>query len=77
MDSGFKSEIGQFIFYMKDDNNKIAKVVLKGAKPNNFEVATSIVVKGKYMDDAFYATEVLKKCTSKYEGDSKSVQRSL
>jgi cytochrome c-type biogenesis protein CcmE len=42
--------------------------VIDGGKPNNFDIATSIVVKGKYSGDYLHATEILTKCPSKYEG---------
>jgi cytochrome c-type biogenesis protein CcmE len=67
-ESSFDSETIQYTFYLKDDSGEILKVVLDGAKPNNFDLATSVVVKGKYMDKYFHATEVLTKCPSKYEG---------
>lgn len=66
-----------YTFYMKDENNKEVKVVLDGAKPNNFDIATSIVAKGRFQDGAFHATEILTKCPSKYDGDSTAVKRSL
>jgi cytochrome c-type biogenesis protein CcmE len=62
---------------MKDDNNKVVKVVLDGARPNNFELATSIVAKGSFNGTYFHATEVLTKCPSKYEGDAESVKKTL
>ena len=62
---------------MKDDNEKSVKVILYGSKPNNFEIATSIVAKGRFRDNIFYANDILTKCPSKYEGDSKAVQRTL
>jgi cytochrome c-type biogenesis protein CcmE len=77
MESGFDSEKTQFSFYMKDEESTVVKVVLDGAKPNNFEIATSVVAKGKFEGDQFHATEVLTKCPSKYEGDSESVQQTL
>jgi cytochrome c-type biogenesis protein CcmE len=55
---------------MKDDNGDVERVVLDGAKPNNFDIAPSIVAKGKYMEDHFHATEVLTKCPSKYQNAS-------
>jgi cytochrome c-type biogenesis protein CcmE len=58
----------RFSFYLKDDSGEIRKVVLDGGKPNNFDIAPSVVVKGKMMNDHFHATEVLTKCPSKYEG---------
>jgi cytochrome c-type biogenesis protein CcmE len=73
----FDAESGKFIFYMKDDNGQMARVVLDGAKPNNFEIATSVVAKGKFEGDVFQAEMVLTKCPSKYEGDSEAVKKSL
>jgi len=77
MESSFNADRAQFTFYMKDDNQKVVKVVLDGAKPNNFELATSVVAKGTFDGDHFHATEVLTKCPSKYEGDAESVKKSL
>ena len=76
-ESYFDSKTAQFVFFMKDDAGEVRKVVLEGAKPNNFELATSVVAKGKIDGDAFHATEVLTKCPSKYEGDSATVQKTL
>jgi cytochrome c-type biogenesis protein CcmE len=67
-ESYFDSENIQYTFYLKDDSGEILKVVLDGAKPNNFELANSVVVKGKYVNNYFHATDVLTKCPSKYEG---------
>jgi len=68
MDTQFDIENNTFIFYMRDEENRIAKVVFSGAKPNNFDIATSVVAKGRYEDGAFHASDVLTKCPSKYEG---------
>lgn len=73
----FDVDQGKFIFSMKDENNQIVKVVLDGAKPNNFEIATSVVAKGKFVGDVFHAEMLLTKCPSKYEGDSESVKQTL
>lgn len=67
-ESSFDTEKMQFTFFLKDDSGEISKVVLDGGKPNNFDLATSVVIKGKYMSNYFHATEVLTKCPSKYEG---------
>ena len=75
--SMFVAEKGEFVFYMKDDNGEIQKVVFEGAMPNNFELATSIVAKGRYQNDYFHATEILTKCPSKYEGDAESLKKSI
>lgn len=56
-----------FTFFMKDTSGHEMKVIYSGVMPNNFETATSVVATGKYKNDAFYATELLTKCPSKYE----------
>ena len=76
-ESFFDADKAQFIFYMKDDQGEVRRVVLDGAKPNNFELATSVVAKGKLDGDTFHATDILTKCPSKYEGDSATVQKTL
>jgi cytochrome c-type biogenesis protein CcmE len=76
-ESFYEHQKGQFIFFMKDDKGEIAKVVLDGAKPNNFEIANSIVVKGRYQDGYFHATEVLTKCPSKYQTPSEASKKIL
>lgn len=76
-DSYFDSDKVEFVFYLKDDNGRVERVVLEGAKPNNFELATSVVAKGTYEGDHFHATEVLTKCPSKYEGDAESMKKTL
>jgi cytochrome c-type biogenesis protein CcmE len=75
--SNFDATKTQFSFFMKDDEQQIMKVVLDGAMPNNFELASSVVVKGRMQSDYFHATEILTKCPSKYEGDSTAVRKSL
>jgi cytochrome c-type biogenesis protein CcmE len=68
MDTQYDTQNNTFTFYMRDDENRIARVVFEGAKPNNFDIATSVVAKGRYEDGVFHASEVLTKCPSKYEG---------
>jgi cytochrome c-type biogenesis protein CcmE len=72
----FDASSNEFIFFMKDENNTEMKVILDGARPNNFEMAESIVAKGKVRDGSFYAKEVLTKCPSKYEGKGEDVKKS-
>jgi cytochrome c-type biogenesis protein CcmE len=57
-----------FVFYMKDKKNKEVKVIFNGPKPQNFNIANYFVVTGKFKNDVFYATDILTKCPSKYEG---------
>lgn len=75
-DARFDATTNKFTFYMMDENNTEMKVVLDGAEPNNFKMAESVVAKGKIKDGSFYATDVLTKCPSKYEGDGKDVKKS-
>jgi cytochrome c-type biogenesis protein CcmE len=76
-DTKFDAAKSQFIFYMVDDNNQEVKVVLDGAKPNNFDLATEVVAKGRFKDGYFHANELLTKCPSKYEGDGTAVKKTL
>lgn len=61
-----------FTFYMKDATGKEMKVVYEGTIPNNFETATSVVVTGQYRDGYFHAKDILTKCPSKYEDQTKT-----
>jgi cytochrome c-type biogenesis protein CcmE len=74
-ESKFDPSTNTFSFYMKDENNTEMKVVLDGAKPNNFEMAENVVAKGKVTEGYFHAREVLTKCPSKYEGKGQDVQK--
>ncbi len=76
-ESGFNASTSQFTFYLVDDSGRECKVILDGAAPNNFELATSVVAKGRYMEDQgyFHATEVLTKCPSKYEAQPSDVMK--
>lgn len=76
-DCQFDATKSQFSFYMVDDKNREVKVVLDGAKPNNFEMATEVVAKGRYRDGYFHANELLTKCPSKYEGNGEAVKKTL
>jgi cytochrome c-type biogenesis protein CcmE len=76
-ESFFDAEKHHFVFYMKDDSGMETKVILDGAKPNNFELAESVVAKGTYTDGVFYASDVLTKCPSKYEGNAETMKKTL
>lgn len=73
-ESKYDPSTNTFTFYMKDDSDNEMKVVLDGAKPNNFEVADAIVAKGKVKDGNFHAKEILTKCPSKYESQEEQVK---
>lgn len=57
-----------FAFMLRDEQGKLIPVELTGAKPNNFEAAVSVVVKGRIEGGVLKASNVLTKCPSKYEG---------
>lgn len=75
-ESKFDPSNNTFSFYMVDDNGTESRVVLDGAKPNNFEVAEAVVAKGKMKDGYFHAKDVLTKCPSKYEADGNQMMES-
>jgi cytochrome c-type biogenesis protein CcmE len=67
----------QFTFYLVDDSGRECKVILDGAAPNNFELATSVVAKGRYVKEGyFHASELLTKCPSKYEAGPEELKKS-
>lgn len=56
-------------FYLKDREGTRKKVVLNRSKPNDLERSEKVVIIGKAKEDAFYATDMLLKCPSKYEDE--------
>ncbi|MCX8055118.1 MAG: cytochrome c maturation protein CcmE [Ignavibacteria bacterium] len=66
--SNYDNQKNEFKFHLKDEKNETAEVLYNGGKPNNFDIAPMVVVKGKFEGDIFIASEVLTKCPSKYEG---------
>lgn len=77
--SEFNPRTSQFTFFLVDEAGRECKVVLEGAAPNNFEIATSVVAKGRFLEDEgyFHATEVLTKCPSKYEATGDQVKKTI
>jgi cytochrome c-type biogenesis protein CcmE len=77
-ESFFDPATSHFTFYLVDESGKECKVVLEGAAPNNFEMATSVVAKGRYVDEGYFqASEVLTKCPSKYEAQGDQVKKTV
>lgn len=68
--SHFDPAKGEFSFVMKDERGTKMQVVFTGSRPNNFELAPAVVVKGRVEGDRFLASEILTKCPSKYESGS-------
>lgn len=61
-----------FSFFIADEKGNEMKVIYEGTIPNNFESATSVVVTGKYQNGYFHAKDILTKCPSKYEEQTKT-----
>lgn len=59
---------GRFTFALEDETGRRITVVSREPKPSHFELATSIVVIGRYDEEQnfFIADQVLIKCPSKY-----------
>ena len=72
----YNSSENTFSFAMTDDAGKEIKVIHNGPKPNNFELAESIVVKGRVENGVMMADHILTKCPSKYEGNGQQVKQS-
>lgn len=73
--SDYNTQSNIFTFNMKDDNGQEIFITYEGARPNNFDIAESIVVKGKYDGEVFQAKEILTKCPSKYEGNADQLKQ--
>jgi cytochrome c-type biogenesis protein CcmE len=70
----YNASLNEFTFYMTDSKGKEMRVVLEGPRPNNFEIATSVVARGRFVsEDEFRSTNVLTKCPSKYEGSAEEM----
>ena len=54
-------------FTAVDTTGKTVKVVYHDAKPDNLEMSTSIVMKGKYNNGYFECSSIQPKCPSKYK----------
>lgn len=55
-------------FYIEDNSGSTSKIIFRGSPPNNFDISPSLVIKGKFENDSFIASDILTKCPSKYEG---------
>ena len=66
-ETSYNTTENMLVFTLTDENNNTEKVYYTGPKPNNFDIAPMVVIKGKYHDGKFVASEILTKCPSKYE----------
>lgn len=60
-----------FTFSMKDHQGVELPVRFVGMKPNNFDMAPSVVCVGKVENGVFNVTDIQTKCPSRYEGSGK------
>jgi len=63
----------RFSFFMFDRDSAECQVVFRGAKPQDFERAETIVLTGKMEGEVFLASKILMKCPSKYNQDEVEV----
>jgi len=62
----------EFSFYMSDEKGHVSKVIYNGAKPQDFEKPSQLVVIGSMSGDSvFMAKSLLMQCPSKYNDDDK------
>ncbi len=66
--SRYDAASNTFYFTLRDEKGTLVPVELAGAKPNNFEIAVSVVAKGRMENGVFRSSHVLTKCPSKYDG---------
>lgn len=69
-----ETDPNHFTFFLTDANGETHKVVLKGAKPKDFELSEQIVVTGKMKGDEFIASHILMKCPSKYKDEEVQIK---
>jgi len=71
----YNPEENTFTFFMMDKQNRQVKVISEGPKPQNFNIANYFVVTGTFKGETFYATDILTKCPSKYEGQIEDLKK--
>ncbi|SRR5581483_5185955 len=69
--SQYDAASNTFSFYMKDHAGHEMPVKYSGVRPNNFEIAPSVVCTGKVENGVFEASDIQTKCPSRYEGSGK------
>ncbi|MCS6966343.1 MAG: cytochrome c maturation protein CcmE [Candidatus Kapabacteria bacterium] len=74
MEPVYDTRANVFRFVLQDERGDRISVVYAGAKPNNFELAESVVVRGSAVGGEFQAVQILTKCPSKYEGSAPGPQ---
>jgi len=67
---GFDARANLLSFSIEDEKGQITDVVYEGAPPNNFDIAPTLVIKGKFDKNVLVASQILTKCPSKYQGQN-------
>jgi len=74
--SSYNPDADEFRFTIRDEKGMEMPVVLGrggGGKPNNFELAVSLVVTGQVEQGTLKASNIMTKCPSKYESNAKGL----
>ncbi|OGU56096.1 MAG: hypothetical protein A2X64_05405 [Ignavibacteria bacterium GWF2_33_9] len=71
----YDSDDNVLTFALIDELNTTEMITFNGPKPNNFDMAPMVVVKGRYEEGKFIAKDIMTKCPSKYEGDGNDVKK--
>ena len=64
-----KKDPNHFIFYSKDKEGNINKVIFNGEKPRDIEKSEQIVMMGYEEAGTFHCSRIQMKCPSKYKKD--------
>jgi hypothetical protein len=64
-------------FTAVDTLGKSVTVVYHNPKPENFELSSRLVLKGKYQDGIFDCKSIQTKCPSKYKDDMKAAEKNV
>ena len=71
----YNSDDNILTFTLIDELNTPEVITFNGPKPNNFDLAPMVVVKGRYESGRFIAKDIMTKCPSKYEGEGSDVKK--
>lgn len=66
-------DANRFIFYARDKEGQMRKVIFSGTKPQDFEKSEKLTMTGYMKDGEFRCNKILMKCPSKYEQDQVAI----
>jgi cytochrome c-type biogenesis protein CcmE len=76
MEMHYEPRTSLFTFYAQDKQGGLRKVYYPQPKPQDFERAEEVTMKGYAKEGEFYAEEILMKCPSKYNGNQEIAESS-